>query len=39
MKDSGISLPISNIELKLAQDTCHEHAGISLPISNIELKP
>ena len=37
--DEGISLPISNIELKLS---CNDDAAlvcISLPISNIELKP
>ena len=33
-----ISLPISNIELKLTSDCLMETMGISLPISNIELK-
>ena len=34
-----ISLPISNIELKLIQSRQQVAYGISLPISNIELKP
>ncbi len=34
----SISLPISNIELKLDALTPSEKASISLPISNIELK-